>query len=190
MPPYFYQPGWREIRLDINPDNEPDIVGSMTDMAAVADGSVDAIYSSHNVEHVFPHEVPIVLREFRRVLADDGFAVITCPDLKSISALVAEDKLTDPAYVAPAGPITPLDMLYGHIASLKAGNHYMAHKCGFTEKTLTAALREAGFGMIAGLAVPQAFALWMVASKSKRDEADLRALVMKVLAGAAFAAPE
>lgn len=38
-----HMPGsdWKEIRLDIDPANEPDIVGSMLDMAAVADASVD-----------------------------------------------------------------------------------------------------------------------------------------------------
>jgi predicted SAM-dependent methyltransferase len=83
-------------------------------MSAVASGSVDAIFSSHNIEHVYPHEVPQALGEFLRVLSDDGFAVITCPDLQSVCALVAEDKLLEPAYTAPAGPITPLDILYGH----------------------------------------------------------------------------
>ena len=40
-------------------------------MSAVADKSVDAIFSSHNIEHVYPHEVEKVLKEFLRVLSDD-----------------------------------------------------------------------------------------------------------------------
>jgi hypothetical protein len=47
-------------------------------------------------------------------LDDHGFVVITCPDLQSVCALVAQDKLTEAAYTAPAGPIAPLDILYGH----------------------------------------------------------------------------
>jgi hypothetical protein len=43
----------------------PDIVGTMTDMSAVADASVDALFSSHNIEHLYPHEVPVALAEFR-----------------------------------------------------------------------------------------------------------------------------
>tara|TARA_B110000008_G_C16612067_1_gene420898 strand:+ start:309 stop:419 length:111 start_codon:yes stop_codon:yes gene_type:complete len=35
-------------------------------MSLVETGSVDAIYSAHNIEHVYPHEVPIVLNEFYR----------------------------------------------------------------------------------------------------------------------------
>ena len=72
LPAAFQGSDWQEIRLDIDPTNEPDIVGSMLDMAAVADASVDAIYSAHNIEHVYAHEVPLVLKEFLRVLKPDG----------------------------------------------------------------------------------------------------------------------
>jgi len=66
--PGFNTPQWRELRFDINPKVKPDIVGTMTDMSAVADASVDAIYSSHNIEHLYPHEIPHALAEFKRVL--------------------------------------------------------------------------------------------------------------------------
>ena len=36
-------------------------------MSAVESGSVDGIYSSHNIEHVYPHEVPAVLAELGHV---------------------------------------------------------------------------------------------------------------------------
>jgi predicted SAM-dependent methyltransferase len=87
-------PEWSEQRLDIDASVAPDIIGTMTDMSAVADAAVDAVFSSHNIEHLYPHEVPLALAEFKRVLKPDGFVVITCPDLQSVCALVAEDKLT------------------------------------------------------------------------------------------------
>lgn len=83
---------WSEVRLDIDPSVSPDIIGTMTDMSAVPTASVDAVYSSHNIEHLYPHEVPVALAEFKRVLKDDGFAVLTCPDLKSVAALIANDR--------------------------------------------------------------------------------------------------
>ncbi|MGV8899982.1 MAG: methyltransferase domain-containing protein [Burkholderiaceae bacterium] len=174
LPAALQTPAWREIRLDIDPANQPDIIGSMLDMAAVADISVDTIYSSHNIEHVYAHEVPLVLKEFLRVLKPDGFLVITCPDLQTVSALAAEDKLTDAAYQSPAGPITPLDILYGHGASLAAGHHYMAHKCGFTLNSLTKALQAAGFQASAGKRRERGLDLWLVASKNTMAEAELR----------------
>jgi protein O-GlcNAc transferase len=181
VPPAFQTSEWREVRLDIDPANEPDIIGSMLDMATVADASVDALYSSHNIEHVHAHEVPAALAEFLRVLKPDGYAVITCPDLQAVAALVADDKLGEPAYTSPAGPITPLDILYGHGAALAAGHQAMAHKCGFTLKTLTAALHQAGFQTVAGMRRPQRFDLWAVASKMPLSEAAMRLLAGTVL---------
>ena len=183
LPAAFQGNEWQEIRLDIDPANEPDIVGSMLEMAAVADASVDAIYSAHNIEHVYAHEVPQVLKEFLRVLKPDGFLVVTCPDLQTVCQLVAEDKLGDAAYTSQAGPITPLDILYGHGAALAAGHHYMAHKCGFTLKTLTQALQTAGFQTVAGKRRLRGLDLWVVACKGPMDEAALRALAGKVLPG-------
>ncbi len=181
LPVAFQTPEWKELRFDIDLANEPDIVGSMLDMAAVADASVDAIYSAHNIEHVYAHEVAVVLKEFLRVLKPDGFLVVTCPDLQSVCQLVAEDKLSDAAYASQAGPITPLDILYGHGAALAAGHHYMAHKCGFTLKTLTQALHQAGFATSAGKRRLHGLDLWLLASKGPMDEAALRELAERVL---------
>ena len=181
LPAAFQGVEWKEIRFDIDPKNEPDILGSMLDMSAIGASTVDAIYSAHNIEHVYAHEVPVVLSEFLRVLKPDGFAVITCPDLQTVGALVAQDKLTDEVYQSPAGPITPLDILYGHGAALSAGHHYMAHKCGFTEKSLIAALQSAGFPSIAGKRRFRGLDLWMLATKSAMAEGDMRDRAEKFL---------
>lgn len=174
--PGFAKPEWNEIRLDIDASVTPDIIGTMTDMSAVTSASVQAIYSSHNIEHLYPHEVPVALDEFLRVLTPDGFAVITCPDLQSVARWVADDKLTEPAYMSPAGPIAPLDILYGHRPAMAKGNLYMAHRCGFTRKTLAHTLQLAGFKSVATLVRPKAFDLWACASKSALTEAEMKAL--------------
>jgi SAM-dependent methyltransferase len=174
--PAFARDDWRELRFDIDAKAQPDIVGTMTDMASVASASVDALYSAHNIEHLYPHEVPLALAEFHRVLKPDGFLVLTCPDLQSVSALVAEGRLIEPAYVSPAGPIAPLDILFGLRSALAAGNHYMAHKCGFTAPLLTRELMAAGFSSVAHLRRPASFDLWAVASKSPLAEPVLRQL--------------
>ncbi len=173
---------WEELRYDIDPAVHPDILGTMTDMSALADASVDAIFSSHNLEHLYPYEVEIALREFSRVLRPEGFAVITCPDLQSIAALVAQDRLIEPAYLSGAGPISAIDMIYGHRPALAAGNHFMAHRCGFTLRVLMAVLQENGFAHTMGIARPRAFDLWTVASKS------LEQTQMRDLAAAHFPA--
>ena len=177
--PGFNRPEWEEVRLDIDPAVQPDIVGSMTDLGAVENGAFDALFSSHNIEHLYPHEVSGALAEFHRVLAPTGFCVITCPDLQSIAALVAEDRLLDPAYTSPAGPITPLDMIFGHRPAMASGNLYMAHRCGFTQKVLVGTLRSAGFGGVASIrrAAPY-YDLWAAATVTEVDTESLRALAM------------
>ena len=177
--PAFNRPQWEELRPDINPAVEPDVVGTMTDMGAVADASMDAVSSSHIVEHLYPHEVPAALAEFNRVLRDDGFVVITCPDLKSVGALIAQDRLTEPAYTSPAGPIAPLDILYGHRPVIARCKLYMAHCCDFTRKVLESILRAAGFARVATKVRPQSFDLWAVASKAALGDSSLRSLALE-----------
>jgi len=61
---------------------QPDIVCSITDMSPVAADSVDAVWSSHNLEHLQRHEVPVALAEFLRVLKPAGLLLLTLPDLQ------------------------------------------------------------------------------------------------------------
>jgi len=111
-----------------------------------------------------------------RVLKPAGFCVITCPDLQSVCTLVAQDKLMDAAYQSPAGPITPLDILYGHSNSIQAGNTYMAHRCGFTQRSLSQLLKQSGYGSVAAMRRAKSFDLWVIASKSNRSEDEMRLL--------------
>lgn len=171
---------WIELRLDIDESVQPDIVGTMTDMSRVPDSSVDAIFSSHNIEHLYAHEVPLALSEFLRVLKPDGFAVITCPDLQSVCTLVAQGKLVEPAYHTGQGiPISPMDILYGWRLPMAQGNLYMAHRCGFTEDVLRGTLLGAGFVSVGTLARPDHFDLWAVASKSTLTEDGIKQLGAK-----------
>ena len=75
---------WQELRYDIDPKVDPDILGSMTDMSIIGDEYTDGIFSLHNIEHLYAHEVPVALREFYRVLKKDGYVVLTCPDLQAV----------------------------------------------------------------------------------------------------------
>lgn len=148
LPRTFAGPEWREIRFDIDPAVKPDIIGTVTDMSNVEAQSVDAVWSSHNIEHVFAHEVQQVLGEFMRVLKPGGVVAITCPDLQAIAANIATGDLTAAVYMSPSGPVTSLDILFGHGPSIAAGQVYMAHKTGFTRQTLEQAVRQAGFSNV------------------------------------------
>ena len=144
--PLFASPDWEEVRLDVDPAVGPTVIGSITDMKAIFPSeSFDAVWSSHTLEHLFAHEVPIALGEFKRILKPDGFGLFMCPDLESVASHLAQHGADHVAYTSPAGPITALDMLFGHQASVAQGRHYMAHKTGFTAERLGNLLLEAGF---------------------------------------------
>ncbi|NJB66856.1 SAM-dependent methyltransferase [Desulfobaculum xiamenense] len=163
----FRTPGWREIRLDINPDVRPDYVASITDMRIVVTSSMDAIYSSHNLEHLYPHEVSLALSEFRRVLRADGFALVTVPDVQSVAEAILRDGLDDALYNSSLGPVAPLDILYGHRVALAQGRLYMAHHTGFTQKTLAVALQSAGFTHVEVRRDPQTYSIWAKATVNR-----------------------
>jgi SAM-dependent methyltransferase len=160
--PAFRDPCWQEVRLDIDPEVEPDVVASITDMQSLEDGGFDAVFSSHNLEHLYAHEVPLALREFRRVLKPSGLALITLPDLQAVAQLLADGSLTEPAYQSPLGPIAPIDILYGFRPALALNNLYMAHHTGFTGHSLLSALTEAGFAVATVQRNPPAFCLWAI----------------------------
>jgi SAM-dependent methyltransferase len=142
---YFPAPSWREIRLDIDPGVAPDIVASITEMSGVGSGTVDAVWSAHNLEHLASHEVPVALAEFLRVLRPGGFVLLTMPDLQQVAALVAADRLEETAYLSGLGPVAAIDMLYGFRPALASGNSFMGHRTGFTLRSLTRLLTVAGF---------------------------------------------
>jgi hypothetical protein len=76
---------------------------------------------------------------------------VTTPDLESVARAVAEGGLDDKLYDSPAGPIAPIDVIFGHRASVRQ-SEFMAHRTGFSKKTLLRAMAEAfpaaacGFG--------------------------------------------
>jgi SAM-dependent methyltransferase len=136
---------WRELRLDIDPRMTPDIVADIADMEGVPSASVDAVWSSHNIEHVFAHLVPKVFEEFLRVLRPGGQALITTPDLQRAAERIASGRLEEPLYDSEAGPVTPLDMVYGHGKEISRGFEEMSHRTGYTAQTLRRRLAAAGF---------------------------------------------
>ena len=187
----FNNDNWKEIRFDIDKNVNPDIVGTLTDMKSVETGSVDAVYSSHNIEHIFPHEVPIALREFYRVLKEDGIVVITCPDLQGAGEALTQDKLFETIFEAisvPEGhkiPITAFDVLFGHRETTADGNVFMIHKGGFTYSTLDRAFYEAGFKVRVG-GRSGTCSLYLVAFKQKKSEEEVKKIAVPFLPGAQF----
>lgn len=134
----------------------------------------DGVWSSHNIEHLYAHEVPLALGEMPH--PQTGWI---CPhylprsDPGRASAVAGRPRNTvDPS---PAGPINVLDILYGHTASITAGNSYMAHNTGFTQTRLGNVLQQAGFAEAWVGAGPK-IDLWAVALMPHTDRDRLRGM--------------
>lgn len=98
LPPLDWETEWEELRVDIDPAVEPDIVASMTDLHMIADDSIDWVFSKHNLEHLEYHEVSVALGEFHRVLKPEGFLIIRCPDLQSVAERLLTTDLEEPLW--------------------------------------------------------------------------------------------
>jgi predicted SAM-dependent methyltransferase len=160
---------WDELRLDIDPRVQPDIVCSTVDMSqAVPSASVDVVWTSHTVEHLHDHDAARAFAEFRRVLRPNGFLLIRCPDVDAVLRCFLEKGPEHVAYESPAGPITPLDMLFGHRSSISAGNIYMSHNTAFNDERIATMLLEAGFAEVRTRAA-DGFDLWAVAFAPEAD---------------------
>jgi SAM-dependent methyltransferase len=157
-------PEWHEVRFDIDPEVEPDIIGTIVDMSGVDSMSVDAIWCAHNLEHIFAHEVPQTLREFYRVLRPGGVAHIQVPDISVPARAIAKGRLESVLYESPAGPVTARDMIFGFGPAIERGEHFMAHRTGFTRDSLAKKLSAAGFSDVRVVARPD-LALWATAGR-------------------------
>ena len=167
---------WEEVRLDVNKDTNPHILGSMTDLSMIKDGDFSGICSSHNLEHIFAHEVEKTLLGFERILDSEGELFIEVPDLMVCAEAIIKGNFNKTLYESPAGPITPMDMIYGHTKHIAAGNHYMAHKIGFTADILLATLKACGFKSV--VVLRSDYSLHCLAKKGEGLEEDIKKRVL------------
>jgi SAM-dependent methyltransferase len=165
----FAPAAWDEIRMDIDDSTRPDISGSIVDMRGFAeDECCDAIYASHVVEHLLQHEIDKGLSEFRRVLAPTGFALIRVPDIEAVAQFIVEGRIDDVIYTSPAGPVTPLDMLYGHGGSIARGSLAMRHGTAFTQDLMAKRLLKAGFAELR-VTRTETYEIWAAAFMPEAD---------------------
>ncbi len=148
--PVHYQ-GWDHVLLDVDANQRPDVVCDARELKNLPGDLYDAVYCSHNLEHYWRHDMPRVLGGFVHVLRSHGFAEVAVPDLKAVFADVLRRglDLNDTLYDSDSGPITVNDVIYGHGKQIAAsGRDFYAHKNGFSQPALAAALRDAGFAWV------------------------------------------
>jgi SAM-dependent methyltransferase len=146
LPRYFDT--WQQLRVDVDPSVQPDILADLTDLSPIPDASADAVWAAHCIEHLYAHQVKLALSEFRRVLREDGFVCVIVPDLQIVAQYVAADRLHEALYDSPAGPVTPHDIVFGFGAAIAGGRISMAHRCGFTPSMLQRCFNELPYGEV------------------------------------------
>ena len=164
----FNNDDWEEFTLDIDSKHNPDYLGSMTDLSMIKDNTFDAIYSSHNIEHLYVHEAVKAVSEFNRVLGQDGYVMIICPDLSSVCEEIIKKGPFEPLYYTSANdPICGIDILYGWRAAIQKGNYYMAHKSGFDENSLIKLFKQNNFKSIFSVTRKNFYDIQLLAFKSE-----------------------
>lgn len=141
---FNYFDNWRELRVDLDQRTKPDIVDTIIGLPKTPDQSVDAVWASHVLEHIYWHEIPTVLAGFNRVLKPHGYAIIRTPNLETIADRIAND-LLGKVYDSPAGPVATIDMIYGHRGMVQRDGDFMSHKTGFTSNSMAIILDNLGY---------------------------------------------
>lgn len=129
------------VGIDAQSRNGVDYVCDVAEgILPLASESVEEVYTSHFLEHIYPIRIPHVLSEFYRVLQVGGKLRIIVPDtIKNILDLPKyEDDM--PRYIHVS------ECVFG--GSVKKGEgdlNYDSHKFIFTHKSLCWFTEQAGF---------------------------------------------
>ena len=139
----FKFPGF--VNVDARKTEATDIVAPAWDIPGIAKNSVTLIYTRHMLEHLDPNEARLALKHWFDLLTEDGYAIIIVPDIefhaKQLLGLANSNQVKFPDQQQHA-----FNSLWGWRDENRGGNREDAHKWGYTEATLFAALKEAGFG--------------------------------------------
>ncbi len=129
--------GWE--LLNITAGSHVDHVGDAKDLSRFEDGSFQAVYASHTLEHFdYAGDLEKALREWARVLAPGGTLYVSVPDLETLSKLllVKED-------LSMADRFLVMRMLFGgHVDA------HDYHLVGLNEEFLGYFLTRAGFSAL------------------------------------------
>jgi predicted SAM-dependent methyltransferase len=140
--------GMREISLDIDNKFNPDILADITDISHIPNNYVNCAYTSHMIEHIDYFKVPSVISELLRVCKPNGYVRILTPNLQSIGEKVASGDLLDVVYESAGGPISPIDIIFGHRHSVHKNRvDFMIHRTGFSKKVFEHIAKEYNFDM-------------------------------------------
>lgn len=142
--------GWTIVDIENGADVQLDIG---IEQLPFADNTVDCIYCSHLLEHIWPERINFVLVEFRRVLKPEHWVRIVVPDMSiALKAYFDNDKEFLQRTRVPSIPDCVPDQPLYHLMSWwwsyvieQDEIRNCAHVTGFDVHGLMWYLRNAGF---------------------------------------------
>lgn len=72
----------KRVKIDINPKTEPDIIYDLTKGIPLKSNSVDICVASEVLEHIYNSK--IFISEIARALVNNGFLILSCPNICSL----------------------------------------------------------------------------------------------------------
>jgi SAM-dependent methyltransferase len=155
---------WKHIRVDIDISVKPDIIDDSSKLENFTSNSVDAIFSSHNLEHLHVEDAKEAMVTYLDRLKPGGLCIIVVPNFELACKHIAEGR-DYAVYFSPAGGIRALDMIYGY-SKYTRNNVYQRHQWGYTSKSLTELFTNTGFINVQSSA-DDAYNLWTFGQKSE-----------------------
>jgi ubiquinone/menaquinone biosynthesis C-methylase UbiE len=107
--------------ISVDFHQEADVRHDLTQPLPYEDNSVDAIYSSHVIEHFTRAEWDGIAKDWARVLKPGGVMELRCPDIRKLCQSVVDDQDIELA----------ITRIYG-----QQGDDGQLHKNGFTQELL------------------------------------------------------
>ena len=123
--------------VDITPRPAADIVAPAHEIP-LADGSVEEIIAIHLLEHLYPWDAPVALKEWHRLLKPGGLLVLELSNLRKCCQNIVDgraDQGKDPRQLG----------MWGIYGDDRYEDPFMLHRWGFTPESLIQLLKGAGF---------------------------------------------
>lgn len=125
---------------------EMDIRGDIRDLSYIPAESCDAVWNAGSLPYLYAHEVGPVLANIHRILKRNAVFLFSVADMQRLGQYAYQGKFEKKLYDSPAGPITTLDLMYGHAASIAHGQFDRAIRTGFISSSIANKLTRVGFG--------------------------------------------
>jgi hypothetical protein len=141
---YFNAANWQEVRIDVDPATQADLLQHPHNLPMIADSSVDGVFIGHVLHRYSFHEAKLILQEAVRIMKDGGVLIASVPDLQLAATHVAHDELEAAIYTAPVGGINAIDMIFGFQKNVSAGDVARQHRSGYSLSSFGNFLRDGG----------------------------------------------